>query len=445
MPVTTRSQSKAKELASASEEVMTTDFDSDSDLDSEMYFEYEGSDTDEDEEPPDEMDEYLVDLDALEKQRNNTPIFTRSLLLQIREQQRQILEEARLPSDSRRLQYLSWRAPDGRLTKVWGDSNLLGLDQERKQRVDVEFAPRVALDPEFQRKYGWHVNATLMLRIYSDAVTTHSGTEKVYLDAPYALRIEDQGRTLEHQDAKQMQRYRDAIAQSLAFWWKGDLARKFTQRIKSIAGLSAPIEKIVCFGLSVPRPGRIHDSVFQHIPIFSMAKTLARHYKKSGLQQDKIKLLLQEPDYEERDWTLLGELHLLMDCEESSELEFVNDPDGLLAIDSSTMVVAPHLPSYYPWIQIIADLFASGSGPAVIIGDNLAVDLDKQVFAINDRGSPVVAKFLSERYEEFQSVLEGEKSWNELRLPAGITGYDPYAIDWLPDMDIYVRHDGLDC
>ena len=425
---------------------MTSGSDSDLDLESGVNSDEEGSDMD-DEEPP-EMQEHLVDLDALEKQRNNKPMFTRSLLLQIRKQQQTILEEARLPHDRRTVQHLTWRAPDGHLTKVWKNKNLFRSNrpnQERKKRVDVDFAPRVALDPDFQREYGWHVNATLMLRIYSDDVTMHSGTEDVYLDAPYALSIEDQGRTFEHQDAKQMQKYRDAIAQSLAFWWKGQFARKFTRTIKGIAYLSAPIEKIVCFGLSVPRPGRIHDSVFQHIPIFSMAKSLARQYKRLGLQQKKIKILLQEPNYEERDWTLLSELHLLMDCEDSSDLEFVNDPDGLLAIDPSTMVVAPHLPSYFPWIQIIADLFASGSGPAVIIGDNLAVDQEKQFFAIHDRGSPAVAKFLSERYEEFQVVLEGEKPWNELRLPAGITGYNPYGIDWLPDMDIYVRHDGLNC
>ncbi|KAI4696035.1 uncharacterized protein J4E88_000207 [Alternaria novae-zelandiae] len=437
MPITTRSQSKAKALATASEEAMTSDSDSDLDLESEVNSDEEGSDMDDDE-PPDEMLEHLVDLDALEKQHSNKPMYTRSLLLQIRKQQRIILDQASLPPDRRTIQYLTWRAPDGSLTNVWKNTNLSRVNQERKQRVDVDFVCRVALDPEFQREYGWHVGSTLMLRLYSDAVTKYSGTEDVYLGAPYALRIVDQGKTLQHQDAKQMQRYRDAVAQSLAFWKKGDFAKKFTATTKGIAGLSAPVEKIVCFGLSVPRPDWMHHSVFQHIPVFSMAKTLARRYQKYGLGQKKIKILLQEPNYEERDWTLFSELHKAMGCEASSEIEFVNDPDGLLAIDTSTMVIAPHLPTgTFPWIQIIADLFASGSGPAVIIGDHLAVDIGKEAFVHYDRGSPAVSRFLSDRYEEFQSVRPHERQWNELRLPDVTTGYDPYGI-WTSTYDTMV-------
>jgi hypothetical protein len=98
------------------------------------------------------------------------------------------------------------------------------------------------------------------------------------------------------------------------------------------------------------------------------------------LKQHKIEILLQDPDYKERDWILLRELHGAMGCTASSEICFVEDPNGFLAIDSNTLVIAPYLPIHFPWLQIIADLFASGSGPAVIMGDNIGVDRKKEMY-----------------------------------------------------------------
>jgi len=125
-----------------------------------------------------------------------------------------------------------------------------------------------------------------------------------------------------------------------------------------------------------------------------------------------------------------------MGCEASSEIEFVRDPDGLLAIDSHTMVIAPNLPVTYPWAQIIADLFASESGPAIIMGDHLAADQQQKIFKIQDRGSPAVARFLSDRYTQTQTSLEGEGPRE--KLPAKMF-FLPRKVDCLPDMNIFVR------
>jgi hypothetical protein len=65
--------------------------------------------------PRNKMYHHAVDLVALEHKRNNTPIYTRSLLLRVRKQQEKLLHEANLPKDRRTIEYLTWRAPDGHL------------------------------------------------------------------------------------------------------------------------------------------------------------------------------------------------------------------------------------------------------------------------------------------------------------------------------------------
>jgi hypothetical protein len=66
-------------------------------------------------------------------------------------------------------------------------------------------------------------------------------------------------------------------------------------------------------------------------------------------------------------------------------------PDGLLAVDSNTILVALYLPTQFPCIQIIADLFVSGSGPAVIIGDTLPDRREKEVYKLV-RESPAITR-----------------------------------------------------
>jgi hypothetical protein len=78
-----------------------------------------------------------------------------------------------------------------------------------------------------------------------------------------------------------MQRYRDAAMQSLAFWANSDIRSKVIKTIEDIAVISAPIKKIVCFGMSVQEPDELYDSVFQHMPVFSIAKALAKRYERT--------------------------------------------------------------------------------------------------------------------------------------------------------------------
>jgi hypothetical protein len=338
-----RPQQGAKPISSSSSDENAAsspepESDGDDDLDDE--------DMDSKIQPLNKMYHHAVDLVALEHKRNNTPIYTRSLLLRVQKQQEKLLHEAHLPKDCRTIDYLTWRSPDGHLTKVW---EKMESDEEQTGPVEVkvDFAPRVALDRDFQREYGWQLFVAHRLRVYNQSITP-DGTEGVHFDAPYSLGTRKKEESHEHKNAKQMQRYRDAAMQSLAFWANSDIRSKVIKTIEDIAVISAPIKKIVCFGMSVQEPDELYDSVFQHMPVFSIAKALAKRYEKNGLKQHKIEILLQDPDYKERDWILLRELHGAMGCTASSEICFVEDPNGFLAIDSNTLVIAPYLPIHFP-------------------------------------------------------------------------------------------------
>ena len=481
MPATTRSQSKAKasaDIPSISEKAVSADdvtpdaestgshsdypslsesrvktrrycgpdhlrgcscfSDSDSDFDVE--------DEDEDsywEQPPTKYEwyNYPVDLVTVEKLRNNIPIYTRSLLQDIRAQQQEALHQINLPSVPIRTEYLTWRDPNGRLTKIWEKKNCGRIERNPIEHVRVDFMPRIFLDRDFQRECGWKSEAVFWLRVDNNTITEPVGG--FFYDAPYALTPIYPEKDSDLDYAGEMKRCRDAIAQSLAYWGTSDLRGSFINTIKDAVSSATQIEKILCFGLGALRPYwayNTYNSTFQHISVFCIANILAERYKKGAEKGRKIQILLQNPHYLEKDWILFKELHTAMGCEASSEIEFVRDPDGLLAIDSHTMVIAPNLPVAYPWAQIIADLFASGSGPAIIMGDHLAADQEQKIFKIQDRGSPAVARFLSDRYVQTQTGLEGEGPRE--KLPAKMF-HLPRKVDWLPDMNIFVRKEGM--
>ena len=56
---------------------------------------------------------------------------------------------------------------------------------------------------------------------------------------------------------------------------------------------------------------------------------------------------------------------------DGDNINFVSDPEGLLAIDAGTLVVTAFLPVQMPLVQVIADLFSKDptEGPAAIICD----------------------------------------------------------------------------
>lgn len=124
-----------------------------------------------------------------------------------------------------------------------------------------------------------------------------------------------------------------------------------------------------------------------------MAKQLEQIYRKQFSHEKLVEIILQDPCYTRKDRELLQKLY-------GGTVSFASDPDGLLAIDSSSIVVTAFLPVHYPLMQIIADMFhrTNGEGPAAIVCDSVSLDPTREFYALRDRSSPEVAQFLTEQY-----------------------------------------------
>ncbi|KAG9191286.1 hypothetical protein G6011_09374 [Alternaria panax] len=378
--------------------------------------------------------DHLVDLADLEKLRNHKPVYSHTSF------------ERRGWSTE-----ITWKALDGETTTVYKKDPEHKEDDEMG-RVQVDYMPRVFMDQEFQHKWGNcpYIPIISLLRGYNNDVTS----DKV---------LKSSWEKNEHLDAELMQRSRNATARSWNFWKNSDTCTTFeytygtfTKKIEHIAAISAPIKRIVCFGLGkmmMSPSQRTHSMIWQHMSVLSIAKTLKRYYNEAGKKPGKVQIVLQEPKYVQSDWTLISELHQAMGCEASSEIQFVDDPDGLLEIDSNTMIIAPNLAYAFPWYQILADLFASGSGPAVMIGDHVSVNNEQVAYALRDCGSPAVARFLTERYVQVQKAAEDpgpailqsggyaalRNFWDEdqrkLGMPAEMANLNRGVVDWFSSMD----------
>jgi hypothetical protein len=176
---------------------------------------------------------------------------------------------------------------------------------------------------------------------------------------------------------------------------------------------------------------------FQHMAIYDIAKALRRYYGRPGQESEKIEILFQDPSYKPRDEKVLRELHYHMGCTETSTIKFVNDPDGLLAITRNTLVVTVFVPNQYPLLQIIADLYARGSGPAAIFCERIHVDTKQELYKIYNRASPAVARMIAHRYV----ILDGgfEKHELEPDLTKDMNGGTGETGHWFHGMDLYVR------
>jgi hypothetical protein len=125
---------------------------------------------------------------------------------------------------------------------------------------------------------------------------------------------------------------------------------------------------------------------------------------------------------------------------DGDNINFVSDPEGLLAIDAGTLVVTAFLPVQMPLVQVIADLFSKDptEGPAAIICDIMTVDVEKREYSLSDRASPAVARFLTNHYEKAEDGFDDHGLEDELMA-------DAYGDDWenrfywLNWMDLWVR------
>jgi hypothetical protein len=295
--------------------------------------------------------------------------------------------------------------------------------------------PHVEFDAEFQRRFGDHTWQLPVLRVYNQGVYS-KGT---HLPVPYALVVDEWVMKEDHLYPKLMTKYRDKFWHSQARRGGSKSCASLKKTIIGAAAISAPIKQIMCFGLGYLRLNNdgFNSSVYQHMAVFGSAKSLGRYYERPGQECEKIKIYLQDPSCEQKDRILLRELHERMGCSETSEVHFVSEPDGLLAIDRNTLVVTSFVPNQYPLLQIIADLFMQRSGPAAILCDRITVDPEQSLYTLYNRSSPAVARMLSRRYMVLKKGFEDHEL--EPDLNETIYGNSTDRVYWLHLMDLYVR------
>ncbi|KAF1999920.1 hypothetical protein P154DRAFT_620609 [Amniculicola lignicola CBS 123094] len=184
-------------------------------------------------------------------------------------------------------------------------------------------------------------------------------------------------------------------------WQKSHSRRQLRTLIKSNAKGMAQIKNIVCIGLGQFQSPSGHKSgLLQHLTAFDIAAALKERYKEAnpGSTPIDIEIIAQDPCYTYIEKKILPKYY--------SRISFVSDPQGFLAIDEHTLVIAPFLPTEVPYLQIIADMFDGKSvGPAGILCDvhnksNQPLNLQQKNFTFLDRTSPRANKML-ERYKRF--------------------------------------------
>jgi hypothetical protein len=235
-----------------------------------------------------------------------------------------------------------------------------------------------------------------------------------------------------------MVEYWKAIMHTKDLWIASSARRQLQETFLEIAKTCAPITQVVCFGLGALNLNKMfYNSAIQYMAVFSIIQTLNEYYRKTDPDRPLIKLVLQDPNYEQRDYEILQKLF--------NNISFVSDPDGLLAINANTLVVTAFLPVQVPLVQIIVDLFSENpaQGPAAILCDIMAVDVEKREYSLTHCASPATARHLMNHYEkkgdefgnhgieeDFMEDLYGE-DWRERN-----------RLYWLNYMELWVRKTG---
>ncbi|KAL7773055.1 hypothetical protein CFE70_003019 [Pyrenophora teres f. teres 0-1] len=293
---------------------------------------------------------YSVDLVSQENAVNKAPVFTRSLLEVLKTHVDRLNQEFSLPPAQRTLNEIYASGPEGKQPKIWDSCGKTGDNS-----IQVHYFARVELHPDFQRLHGSQTNQIRLMRRYNRS----SSSQEKHLTFPYAIATYQRRFNTEHRSSKAMKQYWQALLRTKDFWFASSSRLLLQDLLTSLAKTHAPITKIVCFGLGAINLDKAwYQSAVQYMAMFTIIGALEKQYKETDPSRAGIKLLLQDPNYETKDYELISKLW----PGKKEDLVFVSDPDGLLAIDAGTIVVSAYLPIQVPLVQIIADLFHGEPG-----------------------------------------------------------------------------------
>ncbi|KAG9191287.1 hypothetical protein G6011_09375 [Alternaria panax] len=389
--------------------------------------------SDEEEEEEEDLEAvfgYRVDLIALENQQMRKPIYTRELLNDVKLCADQIRKEFPLAPRRRELHYLEAYGLNQKNYRVWQPNN-----NGNANYIQVEYLSRVETHPDFQHRYGNHSDQIKALRRYN------KDSRDDCIDVPYTFITFDRQYLNEHRNITKMDEYWEALMHTKGLWRESFSRRKLREDFQEKAKTCAPITQVVCFGLgALNLKKNFYHSAIQYMAVFSIIQTLNEFYRRTKPDRPAVKLLLQDPNYEIKDYRILRRL-----SNDSDNISFVSDPEGLLAIDAGTLVVTAFLPVQMPLVQIIADLFSEDStkGPAAMICDIMTVDTEKREYSLSDRASPATARFLTSHYEKAEDGFDDHGLEDELMADAyGEDWREKDRLYWLNKMDLWVRKTG---
>lgn len=341
------------------------------------------SDSEEELEEDDKARLALFDLSFLEREQGHAPVFTRALLKRIAADMAFIALEQSKPLSQRRPTSLQYAHPNGQKVKVWNALRVANA-------VQINYSTRIEMVPGFQRRWGDAWSRSRTLRDLNPNMKPDQLATSV---PPYHIISYQRFYDDRHLDPALMCDYRAKLAHIQQLWSKSAACRQVSDAVShGAAQLRAPVKKIVCIGL-----GRIrlepawYGSTLQHLTAFKLAQTLDELNRRRDPTCPKVRLIVQDPCYEERDRILLSELT-------TSKVEFgKSDPETLLEIDVNTTVISAFLPTTVPLPQIVADLLADTpeKGPAMMLWDGHgAIDRAQRFYRLNDRSSPAVARMI---------------------------------------------------
>jgi hypothetical protein len=373
---------------------------------------------------------YNVDLVAQESKNKDKPIYTRGLLSDVKLCANQIHKELSLAPIRRELYHLDDYGLNQKSYRVWESHN-----NRNDNYLQVEYLSRVEMHPDFQHRYGKYSDQIRALRRYN------KDHRDDCIDTPYTFITFHRQFLNEHNNIAKMREYWSAVMHTKSLWIPSMSRRKLQETFQETGKTCAPITKVLCFGLGAFNLNKkFYHSAIQYMAVFSIIQALNEFYLRNDANRALIKLVLQDPNYELKDHQLLRKLF-----HSDDNISFVSDPEGLLAIDSGTLVVTAFLPVQMPLVQIIADLFSkdASKGPVAVICDTMTVDTAKREYSLSDRASPAAARFLTSHYEKTEDGFEEHGLDDELMADAyGDDGEEKNRLYWLNRMDLWVRKTG---
>jgi hypothetical protein len=203
-------------------------------------------------------------------------------------------------------------------------------------------------------------------------------------------------------------------------WLSSSSHRLFHHKFKEADRTTVKITKIVCFGLGalqVHGKGEYWHSVnaiLQHIVAISIAHTLWYLHR----DEPFIPIICQDPEYTTTDHEIWRAHY--------SNIRFVDEPHGFLAVDKHTLVISAFLPFDVPMVQIVADQVPGG--PAGLITNKMDLDRKKRMYCMGDRASPKVVNMLLDGYE--RSNFDHHEIFKE---------YPADLCYWLWDMECFLK------